>query len=781
MTNLAMNLETETSAPSSGGRLVAPDGRTLPLRGSRLSASAVGGVARVVLTQRFVNPFEEPLRVTYLLPLPSDGAVAGFSFRIGEKRIVGEVDRREAARERFEQALVEGRTAAILEQDRSSLFTQEVGNIPARAEVEVEIELDQRLRWLDDGAWEWRFPTVVGARYQGGPGRVADAERTTVDVSERGLPARVGLELSIGDRVSGVESTSHRLIVDRGDRTRVTLEDGAALDRDVVVRWQTAALDVGVSLVVARPASPAHDGASYGLLTLVPPNAPARAAVRRDLIFLIDVSGSMSGEPLDQVKRIAGAMIDTLGDEDRVELIAFGSAPVRFAKEPLAATRDGKRAALQWLRALRASGATEMTRAVIEALAPLRPSSQRQVVLMTDGYIGFERELVREVLERLPEGARLHTVGVGSAVNRTLTQWAARAGGGVEIIAGLGEDPERVAKRLLARTTRPMVTDVRLEGSAVRAVAPSRVPDLYAGSPSLVSLALAPDGGTLVVRGKTAEGDFEQRLEVPATALGEGLPSVATLFGRERVEDLETEGAASGDGSVDREIEAVGLKFRIATRMTSWVAVSDDVTVDPDEEKRAVRQPHEVPHGVSIEGLGLRAPQAMSMTLAGGGSAYAASTMAGVLKMPFPGAPPAAAPMGAAPPARRRATAAPTPRSMQAPPPSPSFAAAPPPPRTEALIADEEVSDGFVEGAAPLAAQDRPDVPKGLRAAEERAPEPAAPAEQPAPAKAPRSWIWIVLAIVIAVAIAIAAWLAIASAAAPEPTLPQPTEPRARE
>ncbi|MCZ7684030.1 MAG: hypothetical protein M5U28_36765 [Sandaracinaceae bacterium] len=351
----------------------------------------------------------------------------------------------------------------------------------------------------------------------------------------------------------------------------------------------------------------------------------------------------------------------------------------------------------------------------------------------------------------------------------------------MEIIAGLGEDPERVAKRLLARTTRPMVTDVTIEGSAVRGVAPARVPDLYAGSPSLVSLALAPDGGTLVVRGKTAEGDFEERLEVPATALGEGLPSVATLFGRERVEDLETEGAASGDGAVDREIEAVGLRFRIATRMTSWVAVSDDVTVDPDAEKRAERQPHEVPHGVSIEGLGLRAPQAMSMTLAGGGPDYAVKTMAGVLKVPFPGAPPAAAPMGAAPPARRRATAAPAPRSMQAPPPSPSFAAAPPPPRMESppsfqSAASEEVSDLRVEGAATPAPKDRPEALERRgpepRAPEERAPELAAPAEQPAPAKGPRRWLWIVLAIVIAVAIAIGAWLALSSVAAPEPTLP---------
>ncbi len=619
MTNAAMNLETD-APPSTGGRLVAPDGRTLPLRGSELRASASGGVARVVLKQRFVNPFEEALRVTYLLPLPSDGAVAGFSFLIGRQRIVGEVDRRADARERFEQALIEGRTAALLEQDRSSLFTQEVGNIPPRAEVEVEIELDQRLRWLADGAWEWRFPTVVGARYLGEKGRVADAERVVVDVSERALPARVGLELMIADRVSAApESTSHRLVIDRGDRTRITLEDGAALDRDVVVRWPVAAREVGLSLEIARPAAPAHDGASYGLLTLVPPREKQARSVRRDLIFLIDVSGSMSGEPLEQCKRIASAMIDTLGDEDRVELIAFGSAPVRFAKEPLAATRDGKRAAIAWLRSLRASGATVMVSAVIEALSPLRPRSQRQVVLMTDGYIGFERQLVRELRERLPEGARLHTVGVGSAVNRTLTQWAARAGGGVEVIAGLGEDPERVAARLLARTTAPIVTDVVIEGDAVREVAPARVPDLYASSPSLVSLALEPRGGTLTVRGKTAEGEYVASVEVPAATLGEGLASVATLFGRERVEDLETEAAASGDGALDREIEAIGLRFRIATRMTSWVAISDEVTVDPEGEKRSVRQPHEVPHGVSIEGLGLRAASAAAMsTLAGG-------------------------------------------------------------------------------------------------------------------------------------------------------------------
>lgn len=694
--NALMNL-IEPEVPSNGARIVATDGRALPLESAQIRAEAQGGVARVVLTQRFANPYAEPLRVTYLLPLPSDGAVSGFSFRIGDRRVTGEVDKRARARERFEEAILEGRTAAILEEERSSQFTQEIGNIPPRTAIDVEIELDQRLRWLAEGAWEWRFPTVCGPRYMG-VDRVPDAERVVVDVSLAPLRARFGAEVSIGDRAQAIDSPSHALTI---DGSRVTLRDAAALDRDVVVRWNVATPAVGVSLASARPAA-GHQGKQYGLLTIVPPSGKPEK-IARDLIFLIDASGSMHGAPLDQAKRIAAAMIDTLGNEDRIELISFGTYPERFGKEPLAATKDGKRAALAWLRKVQASGGTEMSRAVIEALSPLRADSQRQVVLMTDGYIGFERELVRDLLERLPRGARLHTVGVGSAVNRTLTQWAARAGNGVEVIVGLNEDPERAAARLLARTTAPIVTDVEIEG--VIGTAPIRVPDLYAGSPALVSIALE-GGREVIVRGRTAKGAFEERVKAPSLALGEGHPAVTTLFGRERVEDLETAIAARGDADADEEIERIGLTFQIATRHTSWVAITDDVTVDPDAEKRSVRQPHEVPHGTSIEGLGLRAPQEATVE-AGAlfnlrelveldhdervhsnravgqtrGEAVAKTTRAGSIDAPSPRAPQArqrvdtgagsAAPMGAPPAA---APGMPPPAQPAAPPP-PSLAA----------------------------------------------------------------------------------------------------------
>src|SRR5262245_5058780 len=207
------------TVPSSGGRLVAPDGRTLPLRGIEIRGEARGGLARVLLRQRFANAYREPLRVTYQVPLPADGALAGYAFLIGERRIVGEVDRIAAARERFEEALVEGNSAGLVEQDRPNLFTLELGNVPPGADVSAELTIDQPLGWLDEGRWEWRFPTVVAPRYLGVDGRVSDAERVSVDVTEKGLPVDTVVTLAIKDELPGAGapiSPSHDLAVTRG-------------------------------------------------------------------------------------------------------------------------------------------------------------------------------------------------------------------------------------------------------------------------------------------------------------------------------------------------------------------------------------------------------------------------------------------------------------------------------------------------------------------------------------------------------------------------------------
>lgn len=597
------------SIPSSGGLLVSTDGRALPLRSARLSGRHRAGLGRVVLEQTFHNPYAEPLRVTYQLPLPEDGAVSGFSFRVGERVIVGEVDRKDRARERFEQAIAEGRTAAHLEQERASLFTQEVGNIQPETTVVVKIEIDQRLVWIPDaaagvGGWEWRFPTVVAPRYLSEPGRVADAARVAVSVADRPRPIAMSMEMTIADEMpSGATpgSPSHALLAGRAGLVQFA-DSAVGLDRDIVVRWPVATPKVGLSIDTAA----AH-GELFGVLTVVPPMTRVGAPVARDLVVLLDTSGSMGGEPLEQAKRVTSALIDGLTDRDTIELIEFSSRARRFARQPQAATADARTRALGWVASLRAGGGTEMVSGILAALEGLRAEAQRQVVVITDGLIGFERDVVAAILERLPTGSRLHTVGVGSAVNRSLTGPAARAGRGVEVVIGIGEDPERATRRLLERTAEPLVVDLQLEGDALLEYAPRQLPDLYAASPALISVKLAKQGGTLRVRGRTAAGLWEAQIETRAPAAGQQSLGVVTCFARQKVEDFELMHAAREKNMVyDAAIASLGLTYQISTRLTSWVAISETVDVDAADPTRREAVPQEVPYGMSVESFGLR-------------------------------------------------------------------------------------------------------------------------------------------------------------------------------
>jgi Ca-activated chloride channel family protein len=612
---------------TTGCRLVAVDGRAIPLVGVHLSAEAGGGLARVVVEQRFANVHADPLTATYQLPLPADGAVVGFSFLIGERRIVGEIDRKHRARERFEQAVAQGRTAAILDQDRSSLFTQEIGNIPPGAEIVAEITVEQPLHWRE-GSWEWRFPTVVAPRFMGG--LTPDAQRVSVDVADGPMAATAGMTLQIRDALTGpTRSTTHAL---DGHDGLVRLPAGAALDRDIVVRWPVAAPEPTARLELAG-----QGGETFGLLTVVPPRSDAaRPVVPRDLILLLDTSGSMGGRPLDQARAVSRALIEGMTAQDRLEMISFASRPERWQSGPVAMDAAGKARARRWLESQQARGGTQMRDGIIEALAALRADAQRQVVLISDGLIGFEQQVISAILSRLPASSRVHTVGVGSGVNRSLTGPAARAGGGVEVVIGLDESPQEAADILLSRTSRPEIVDFTLSGSALVEHAPLRLPDLFAGSPSRISLRLRP--GTLELSGRTAAGPWRESLSVSHVAPGRSV--LATRFAREKVEDLELRIAAGGDRvAIDAEIEALGLRAGISTRLTSFIAATSEATVDPDAPTRSEQVPHALPYGMSAEGVGLRQP---SPALALGQAVRSLRRP----PMPAPGAPmPAPAPM----------------------------------------------------------------------------------------------------------------------------------------
>ncbi|MBA3502312.1 MAG: hypothetical protein H0T65_18250, partial [Deltaproteobacteria bacterium] len=306
----------DPQARSSGASLSTADGRSLALVGVRLRGDARGGIARLVLEQRFVNPFAETLDVTYRMPLPAEGAVSAYAFEIAGRVIAGRVDKKAAARETYERALVEGRTAALLEQNTNDIFTQQIGNLPAKEELVARITIDQRLAWLPEGEWELRFPTVIGPRYIGAHDSETDARATHVSVEPAGIAAGIQISITVGDSIVAgrtASSPSHTLL-HRADGS-IELKDEAALDRDIVMRWPVATAKPGVTIEVARRRS----GDAYALLTIVPPARDTKPqAVARDLIVLLDTSGSMGGAPLDKAKVCVAMLVDTLGEQDRL-------------------------------------------------------------------------------------------------------------------------------------------------------------------------------------------------------------------------------------------------------------------------------------------------------------------------------------------------------------------------------------------------------------------------------------------------------------------------------
>jgi Ca-activated chloride channel family protein len=433
---------------------------------------------------------------------------------------------------------------------------------------------------------------------------------------------RLDVEIVVADGPPAVVSPcspSHEMRSSAaGHTSRVALAGPARLDRDLVIRWQATRAAVGLSLV--EGSGVAGDDDRYAVLTLTPPRVP-EAAFPRDLTILIDASGSMAGEPLEQAKRVAEELIRGLASGDRFEVLAFANETAALTDGPTPAGAPAVDAALRRLRELRAGGGTEMTRALRRALEPLRPDSQRQVVLLTDGYIGFEREIVAELIEKLPERARLHVVGIGAAPNRALTLAASRAGRGVEVIVGSGDHAREAANRLQRHTAAPVLTEIRVGGSAVLGAAPDRPSDVLAGSPASFAILLRSGGGTIEVDGRLAgrAEPWRERIEVgvrPAADVTAGATAgdsrvripVGALYGRERVEDCEMKLAAATVGESDAildEIEKLGIRHRIVTRRTSLVAISEEVAVDPRQPRRRERLAVEMPAGVSAEGVGL--------------------------------------------------------------------------------------------------------------------------------------------------------------------------------
>ncbi|GAB4352039.1 MAG: hypothetical protein Fur0042_20410 [Cyanophyceae cyanobacterium] len=624
-----------TPQPIGGLYVTNPDGTQdrFVLDKTDVAARVSGNLARVEVTQTFTNPFPDALEAVYVFPLPDGAAVDEMEIRIGDRVIRGDIKKREEARRIYDEARRQGRTTGLLEQERDNIFTQSLANIRPGESIQVTIRYTESLKF-SGGDYEFVFPMVVGPRYipgqpiddRGNTPRVPDASRINPPILppevRTGNDIQVNVTFEPGMPIEALNSPSHKILTEiQGDRQTVRLAPGDTIpNKDLILRYRVAGRNTQATVLTQ-----ADDRGGHFAAYLIPAiDYPARAIVPKDVVFLMDTSGSQMGPPLEQSKALMRRFIDGLNPNDTFTIIDFANTATRLSTAPLPNTRANRDRAHRYIDSLDANGGTNLMEGINAVLQfPAAPNERlRSIVLLTDGYIGNDVEIIGTVREQLQRRNRLFSFGVGSSVNRFLIERLAEVGRGMAQVVRYDEPIDAAVETFFGQIANPVLTDVaiRWEGPGDAPVLyPSAAPDLFAAQP-LVLFGRKGDrqNGTLIITGRTAQGQpYEQRFNLTFDQ-GDNNPAIAQLWGRARLKDLMLQ---MNGGEVQSLVEAAtqtALDYRLLSNYTAFVAVSEEVRVDPDGTRRTVAVPVEMPDGVSHEGIfgsmeGMGATRAMGM------------------------------------------------------------------------------------------------------------------------------------------------------------------------
>ncbi|MCA9663747.1 MAG: VWA domain-containing protein, partial [Myxococcales bacterium] len=570
-------------------------------------------------TQVFHNPFSETIEALYTFPLADDGAVDDYAITIGTKRIRGEVKEREEARKIYEKAKEEGKSAGLLEQQRTNIFSQSLANIPPGQSVEVTIHVVQPVH-QESGRMELALPTVVGERYipaEGAP----HADALSGPAKPAGAVSCADLEVTVAIEsgelgIQGLDSKFHTVDVDRQeDGVLVELaKAGELLNRDFVLSWSLRGEAPKASLIAQADAK--GDGGHF-TLTIAPPETVKDEQVRgRELIFVIDSSGSMRGRPLEAAKATVEHALGSMRPEDTFQILNFASGVSSLGKAPIANTADNHRRARTYLDTVLGMGGTEMLSGIRGALGmPHDDDRLRMVLFLTDGYIGNEQAIFTTLEETIGD-ARLFSLGVGSSVNRHLLEGMARFGRGAVTYMGPEESPKVVVDRFYERIDNPVLTDIRVDWGDVEvdAVLPGTIPDLFAGQPVVVfgKYKGAPSG-TIHLEGKLGGEDVRIPVEVDFSK-AENASGLASMWARKQIDEwLGSRRFRDEQDKLRELVTELAIERRIMTEYTSFVAVGEEAVAQGDGSYKTVVQALEVPLGTEagageafgVGGLGL--------------------------------------------------------------------------------------------------------------------------------------------------------------------------------
>ncbi len=583
----------------------------LPLKDTQVELNVSGIIADVTVRQTYRNEGKRPINARYVFPASTRAAVYAMRMQIGKQIIVARIKERNKAKAEFDEAKRAGKSASLLEQDRPNVFSMNLANLMPNEQVEIELRYTELLI-PTDGVYEVVYPTVVGPRYSSQPESGAPAEDKWVKSpylrqGEKPTSAfHLAAKISTGVPIRDFSCPSHSLQPQWQSPSvaELALDDKDALhgNRDVILRYRLAGEQITSGLLLYQGREE-----NFFLYMAQPPARITSADIpNREYLFVVDVSGSMNGFPLDTAKSLLRDLFGQLRPTDLFNIVLFAGDSTVLAESSLPADKENLAKAIRFLDQQRGSGGTELLAAIQNAMnLPRQAAVSRSIVMLTDGYVSGETGVFDYIRDHLDKG-NLFSFGIGSSVNRYLIEGMAKAGMGEAFVVTEAAEAPAIAVKFRDYIQNPVLTDiqVRANGFDIYDVHPAHLPDLFAQRPVILyGKWRGAVNGTFELQGKNGQGDYVTRLAVSGVQPDEANQALRYLWARSRIAELSDYGSGNVDAERVSAITALGLKYNLLTQYTSFIAVREVVT-NTQGEATDVDQPLPLPEGVSDMAVG---------------------------------------------------------------------------------------------------------------------------------------------------------------------------------
>ncbi|HUS31695.1 MAG TPA: VIT domain-containing protein [Kofleriaceae bacterium] len=581
----------------------APGVEALPLESTKADVHISGVIADVTVKQMYRNDGEKTISAKYVFPASTRAAVYGMKMTIGDRVIVAKIKERQEARKEYEEAKAAGKTASLLEEDRPNVFSMNVANILPKDRIEVELKYTELLV-PTDGVYELDYPTVVGPRYASdnldakNPTNQFVASPYTKSGAQPSYAFDINVSVAAGMKIQSIDSPSHTIKTSMGSAgtsANIALVNGSATgNKDFVLRYRLAGDDITPGLLLFP-----GQKENFFLMMVQPPHRPALEMIpAREYVFIIDVSGSMNGFPLDTTKTLMRDLLGKLRPTDHFNVLLFSGGSSLYSEKSVPAEKDKIADAISFIDREQGGGGTELLPAMQRAMKLPRLSKDlsRSFVVVTDGYIGEEAEMFEHIRAHLGE-ANVFSFGIGSSVNRHLVDGVAQAGQGEPFVILDPKQAPDAAKKFREYVESPVLTnvEVKFDGFNAYDLSSKSIPDVFANRPVVVfGKYKGTASGKITLTGVSGRGRFVATVEPAKFSADASNQALSYLWARNKVSELSD--FTFGDENKEA-VTKLGLDYNLLTKYTSFIAVQQIVRTTAGSTD--VTQPLPMPEGVS--------------------------------------------------------------------------------------------------------------------------------------------------------------------------------------